>query len=87
MPTISPTRAASAAILLFLCLGCRKVEAPPPPPPPEVLVATPTQRDVTVYQDFTGNTKAIESVEIRARVQGFLESFNFEPGKYSRTLL
>jgi RND family efflux transporter MFP subunit len=45
-------------------------------------VATPTQRDVTVYKDFTGNTDAVESVEIRARVQGFLESFDFTPASY-----
>jgi len=75
-------KAVCAAILLLLCLACRTVEAPPPPPPPPVDVATPTQRDVTVYQDFTGNTQAIESVRIRARVQGFLESFNFEPSTF-----
>jgi RND family efflux transporter MFP subunit len=49
-----------------------------------VAVATPTQRDVTVFQDFTGNTEATESVEIRARVKGFLESFDFEPSTLVR---
>jgi len=71
-------RGIAAVAALVLLGGCKAPEIPPPTPP-EVVVATPTQRDVTVYADFTGNTDAVESVEIRARVQGFLESFHFEP--------
>ena len=71
------------AVILLLA-GCAP-EAPPPPPPPQVVVTTPTQRDVTNYADFTGNTQAIQSVEIRARVQGFLEQVTFEPSSFVRT--
>jgi RND family efflux transporter MFP subunit len=70
------------ATLVSLCAGCTTVVAPPPPPPPEVVVQTPTQRDVTPFQDFTGNTQAVESVEIRARVQGFLRSVHFVPAAF-----
>lgn len=72
----------SIAALAALCAGCGGVEAPPPPPPPSVVVASPVQRDVTIFQNFTGNTQAGESVEIRARVQGFLESFHFTPASF-----
>jgi RND family efflux transporter MFP subunit len=67
------------AVAALALLGCGKTEPPPPPPPPQVVVASPTERDVTIFANFTGNTVATESVEIRARVQGFLESFNFTP--------
>ena len=49
-----------------------------PPPPPTVTVSQPIQREVTNYLEFTGNTQAVERVEVRARVQGFLESVHFE---------
>lgn len=71
--------AATACITALALVGCKAPEPPPPPRPPEVVVATPTQRDVTLFQNFTGNTAAVESVEIRARVRGFLDSFNFTP--------
>jgi RND family efflux transporter MFP subunit len=67
---------------LLILTGCNVAEPPPLPPPPEVVVETPTQRDVTVIQEFTGNTDAIESVEIRARVQGYLESHHFEAATF-----
>jgi len=63
--------------------GCAPQEAPPPPPP-QVVVDLPAQRDVTNFAEFTGNTQAIESVEIRARVQGFLQKVAFEPATFAR---
>jgi len=50
------------------------------PPPPKVTVAQPLQQEVIEYLDFTGNTRAVEKVEIRARVAGFLKSMHFAPG-------
>jgi len=50
-------------------------------PPPEVTVAQPITRAVHPYVDFTGTTRAIESVEIRARVGGVLEQQLFEPSQ------
>ena len=49
------------------------------PPPPEVTVSRPTQRAVTVQAEYTGNTQAHAAVEIRARVEGFLQQVHFQP--------
>ena len=43
-------------------------------------VAEPLQQEVIDYLEFTGNTRAFEEVEIRARVSGFLQSMHFTPG-------
>jgi RND family efflux transporter MFP subunit len=50
------------------------------PPPQKVTVAQPVQQEVTNYLEFTGTTRAVEEVEIRARVSGFLQSMHFTPG-------
>jgi RND family efflux transporter MFP subunit len=54
------------------------------PTPPEVTVSTPQVRDVTVYEEFVGTTEAYQSVNIRARVQGFLDRMAFEPSSFVR---
>ncbi len=59
--------------------GCQQSQEFVEPPPPPVTVARPLQQAVTVYHEFTGTTEAIESVEIRARVTGFLDSIHFRP--------
>ncbi|PST62223.1 efflux RND transporter periplasmic adaptor subunit [Rhizobium paranaense] len=50
------------------------------PPPPKVRVALPLQQTVTRYFELTGNTAAINSVDIEARVQGFVESIDYRDG-------
>lgn len=64
--------------LLAACGG----SAPPPaaPPPPEVTVATPVEREITEWDEFTGRLVAVETVELRSRVSGYLESVQFEEG-------
>jgi RND family efflux transporter MFP subunit len=47
-----------------------------------VEVALPVQRAVTTYFDATGNTAAIKNVDLVARVQGFLQSINYEDGAF-----
>lgn len=69
-------------LLSVLLLACSRAAEVPAPSPPEVVVQAPIQRDVELVRFFTGNTEAVESVEIRARAQGFLESFHFEPASY-----
>ena len=65
----------------LLTTGCSKEEkTTPKPPPPQVTVAQPTVQDITNYTYFTGYTQARKSIEIRARVEGFLESISFTPG-------
>jgi membrane fusion protein, multidrug efflux system len=70
------------AISTLAFLGCGPgAETFVPPPPPEVTISLPEKKEVTDSLEFTGNTKAVETVEIRARVQGFLDRINFEPGQ------
>ena len=66
--------------LLTFFSGCKKKVAPPPPAP-EVTVANPMQENVRRYYDLTGNTESVESVDILARVEGFLEKVHFEDGQ------
>ena len=71
-------------LLLGLCLGlagCTRVQpdAPKAAPTP-VTVSRPVERDVTDYGDFTGRTAAVESVEVRAHVWGYLDKVNFKEG-------
>jgi RND family efflux transporter MFP subunit len=69
-------------LTIFLLSGCdQPQEKAPPPPPPAVTVALPVVQDVTNYVYFTGYTEARKSVDLRARVEGYLESFLFTPGK------
>ena len=77
-------RAFTAIVVAGMVLGCGGQPEMAAPPPPEVTVATPTQRDVTVFQEFVGTTQARESVEIRARVQGYLDRIAFEPSTFVR---
>lgn len=53
-----------------------------PPPPPTVTVQQPEIRDVVNYAEYTGTTRAVESVEVRARVKGFLVAMHFTPGEF-----
>jgi RND family efflux transporter MFP subunit len=68
------------ALLWFLVACDSKRNEFVEPPPPKVTVAQPVQQEVIEYLDFTGNTRAVEEVEIRARVSGFLQSMHFTPG-------
>jgi RND family efflux transporter MFP subunit len=64
-------------ISLQACDGSNTYVAPPPP---KVRVALPLQQAVTRYFELTGNTAAINSVDIEARVQGFIESIDYRDG-------
>ncbi len=69
-------------LLLALLAGCQR-PAPPliEPPPPEVVVAPPLTRDLAETLEFTGNAAAVETVEIKARVSGFITQVHFEDGQ------
>jgi membrane fusion protein (multidrug efflux system) len=67
------------AVLIAALPACSKKEAPPPPPT-EVKVASVVQRDVPVYVDVIGQTRGSTEIEVRARVEGYLESVNFQEG-------
>ncbi len=57
-------------------------QAPPPPPPPTVTVAKPVVKDVVEHDDYTGRFNAVDFVEVRARVTGYLQKVNFQDGAF-----
>ncbi len=64
--------------------GCDKKEAPPAAPP-EVYVADIVQKDVPIYLELVGQTRGSQDVEIRARIEGYLDRVAFTEGSYVRT--
>lgn len=71
-----------AGALAGWVLTQRKGAAPPPKPPPpaEVTVALPVEREMTEFLVFPGRTAAVENVEVRARVGGYLLRTCFKDG-------
>jgi len=65
--------------LLTAFSGCSE-KPPVQPPGPEVTIARPKQENVRRYHDLTGNTESVEMVDVRARVEGFLQEIHFEDG-------
>src|SRR5467141_1792045 len=72
-------------LVLGLCIGLAGCAgAPsgaPEAAPTPVTVSRPVERDVTDYADFTARTAAIDSVEVRAHVWGYLDKVNFKEGE------
>ena len=66
--------------LIWILAACDQRNEYVVPPAPKVTVAKPLQQEVIDYLEFTGTTHAVEEVEVRARVAGFLESMHFTPG-------
>jgi RND family efflux transporter MFP subunit len=66
----------------FIVLGGCEQNVYVPPPPPKVEISVPTQRAITRYLEATGNTAAIKSVDLVARVQGFLQSIDYQDGTF-----
>lgn len=76
--TILPVALAVAALALAGCGGKPTAAAPPPPP---VTVAHPLQKNVTEWDEYTGRFQAVETVEVRARVSGFIDSVHVNEGQ------
>ena len=86
--TLEPVRRADLsasiimmAVLLVMLAGCREQPKQQPPPPPKVTVARPVHRVVTDSLELTGNTQAIYTVQLVARVAGYLEKVLFQDGQ------
>jgi membrane fusion protein, multidrug efflux system len=72
----------AASGVLITSVGCKKREPQfTPPPPPAVSVAHPIVRTVPQSLSFTGNVRGSESVEVRARVRGYIQSRNISGGE------
>jgi len=67
------------ATLVASCGEGQKQAGPPPPPP--VTVAKPVKRTVTDFDEYVGRFTAINSVEVRARVSGYLDGVHFKDGQ------
>ena len=68
------------AFLLLAIAGCGDRPTFTPPPPPQVTVSRPLRQPVTEYLEFTGNAQAINTVQLRARVAGYLQQVYFKDG-------
>jgi multidrug efflux system membrane fusion protein len=82
MPTLSFLRRAAPALLLLAACGESPQQRPAGgPPPPQVTVAKPVKRIVVDQDEYVGRFVAIDSVEIRARVSGYLDRIHFTDGQ------
>ena len=60
--------------------GCRAAQTPPAAVPPAVVVAPPLMMRLTEWAEYTGRFEATDRVDVRARVDGYLDSFHFRDG-------
>jgi len=74
---------ALSGLVATLATGCGNKEAPAGTPP-EVYVADVVQKDVPIYMELVGQTKGSQDVEIRARVEGYLDRVAFTEGSFVR---
>jgi multidrug efflux system membrane fusion protein len=75
-------RSIVALSLATLVVGCGdSAQKQAAPPPPSVTVAKPVKRTVSDFDEYVGRFVAVNSVEVRARVSGYLESIHFKDGQ------
>ncbi len=74
----------NVGLALVLAVGAYSIQAAlaqGAPPAPPVTVASPIQRKVTQWDEYTGRFEAREQVDVRARVSGFIENIHFKDGQ------
>ena len=64
-----------------LLLGCGEAQKQAAPPPPKVTVAKPIKRTIVDQDEYVGRFVAVYSVEVRARVSGYLDKVQFQDGQ------
>src|SRR5215470_1538490 len=67
-------------IICDVLSGCNKPAPPPAPPPPPVTIAKPIKKEIIEWDEFTGRTDAVESVDVRPRVSGYIDNITFKAG-------
>jgi multidrug efflux system membrane fusion protein len=72
---------ASLILIANVLVGCDSKPTSSAPPPPTVTVAHPLQKSITEWDEYTGRFTPLETVEIRARVSGFIDSVHFQEGQ------
>ncbi len=87
LPSIGPFRRAGGALAPSLVLlaalaaaGCAK-RKPPPPPPPTVMAARPLKREIADWDDYEGRFEAVNEVDVRPRVSGYIQAIAFKDGE------
>jgi multidrug efflux system membrane fusion protein len=70
-------------VLLLAAAACAE-KAPPPPSPAAVTVAPAVEREINEWDEFTGRIEAVDAVEIRPRVSGYIQRVAFAEGKEVR---
>src|SRR5881296_3917448 len=71
---------AMASVLLF-SVGCGRQLAEQRPPAPSVTVAPVERQELVEWDEFTGRTEPVESVEVRPRVSGYIQEVRFQSGQ------
>ncbi len=79
----SASAALPVALFAFLLAGCGQgqQQQQAAPPPPAVTVAQPTTRTIVDNDEYVGRFVAVDSVEVRARVSGYLDKIHFTDGQ------
>jgi RND family efflux transporter MFP subunit len=67
--------------LVFLSSGCGRGMAQQRPPAPTVTVASAEQREIIEWDEFTGRIEAVDAVEVRPRVSGYIQEVRFQSGQ------
>jgi multidrug efflux system membrane fusion protein len=76
------SRTLLALLGVSLLLGCQQGgKQQPQPPQVEVVVATPIKKQIVEWDEYVGRLDAVDFVEVRARVSGYLQSTHFEEGQ------
>src|SRR6266436_4261061 len=78
-PRIAALVTAGAVAIMFT--GCGRSSARQQPPPPSVTVAPVLQKELVEWDEFTGRTEPVESVEVRPRVSGYIQEVRFQSGQ------
>src|SRR4029453_3370711 len=73
--------AALLAIATLVAICSERQQQAVAPPPPSVTVAKPIKRTVVDYDEYVGRFTAINAVEVRARVSGYLDKLHFKDGQ------
>jgi RND family efflux transporter MFP subunit len=74
----------SLALFAALAAGGCKPQGQSQPlsvPPPPVTVATPIRKEIVEWDEYTGRTEAVESVDVRPRVSGYIDQISFKDGQ------
>lgn len=77
----APILAAILAIAVLTACDNQSAAKPQEPPPLPVVVASPLVKRIAEWDEYTGRFEAVEMVEVRARVSGYLQSVHFRDGQ------